>query len=214
MSAIGVNIPGGKLGDLQIAPFQLDRTETTVKAYRDCVEDGACTRPREAPLCDYHLGRNGKHPVDCVSREQAEQYCRWVGKRLPTGAEWEWAARGREENRFYPWGDALPTCSRVNADFGLPRRGKRCGSDLLPVGSQPNNASRDGVLDLQGNVAEWTSDSFSGRPEVALVKGVAAMTPSSAEEFEASHKSYEETGTQSWGLGFRCAASRSGGTGN
>jgi formylglycine-generating enzyme required for sulfatase activity len=96
-----------------------------------------------------------RHPVNEVTWQGAREYCAWRGARLPTEAEWEAAARGRE-GRIYPWGNAPPTADR--AVFGRGRGG------TAPVGSHPAGATPEGVHDLAGNVAEWTSSSYLPYP--------------------------------------------------
>jgi formylglycine-generating enzyme required for sulfatase activity len=92
-----------------------------------------------------------QHPINCITKTQAERYCAAQGKRLPSAAEWEFAARGTD-GRSYPWGNddaSEQVCwqGRHDADFK-----KTC-----PVGSFPAGASPFGALDMAGNVAEWTS---------------------------------------------------------
>ncbi len=125
--------------------FWLQRTEVTNAQYGRCVADGACTPPQadgwDAPeLAD--------HPVSHVDWQQANDYARWAGGRLPTEAEWERACRG-DDTRLYPWGNEPPTAETANF-------GNNTG-DTLPVGSLPAGASPFGILDLSGNVWEWTS---------------------------------------------------------
>jgi formylglycine-generating enzyme required for sulfatase activity len=96
-----------------------------------------------------------RHPAVEVTWEGARAYCAWRGARLPTEAEWEAAARGRE-GRTYPWGNAPPTPER--AVFG------RRSGETEPVGSRPAGATREGVHDLAGNVAEWTSSLYRPYP--------------------------------------------------
>jgi formylglycine-generating enzyme required for sulfatase activity len=88
------------------------------------------------------------HPANEVTWSGARDFCAWRGARLPTEAEWEAAARGRE-GRTYPWGEEPPTPER--AVYG------RASNETDPVGAHPAGATPDGVHDLAGNVAEWTS---------------------------------------------------------
>jgi formylglycine-generating enzyme required for sulfatase activity len=103
-----------------------------------------------------------EHPVVNVLVADCEAYCAWAGLRLPTEAEWEWAARGTD-GRIYPWGDAPPAAHSAN----VPDRDRF--RDAAPVGSFPAGASPWGCHDLAGNVWEFTADDFAAHPATLQV---------------------------------------------
>lgn len=132
---------------IRLDGFQIDRTEVTRRAYAVCVAAGACDEP------EFGHETDADHPVTGVSWLDAEAYCRWRGARLPTEAEWEYAARGRDY-RKWPWNGAFDPrrANTRNAVDGYER--------TSPVGRFPEGASPFGALDMAGNVAEWTADNF------------------------------------------------------
>jgi hypothetical protein len=208
-----IEIPGGLLDGVRIEPFFIDRTETTVRAYTACVERGACRPAGTGDKCSYNVPGREEYPINCVDQAQAAEYCAWAGKRLPDGLQWSWVARGREENRPFPWGAEPPTCERLKVSFGIPRRGKPCDAHLRPVASLPANASRDGVLDMQGNVEEWMGDPPRKLPHglnepYGLLKGISAMDDFDADRVDPSFASYLPARSQEGGIGFRCARER------
>jgi formylglycine-generating enzyme required for sulfatase activity len=136
------------ISDAPLGNFELDATEVTVAAYQACVDSGRCTPAGSEPGCNGGSVERAHHPINCVDDGQAAAYCESVGKRLPTEAEWEFAARGFDRNRMYPWG-----LEPVDAQ-ACWRRGD---AGTCEVGSYPAGASRFGVLDLAGSVWEWTS---------------------------------------------------------
>ena len=141
-----------------VAGFWIDRTEVSSGQYELCVAAGSCNASRLADDPTY----NGKdHPVAGIPRQDAADYCRWAGGRLPSEPEWEYAARGPEGN-VYPWGDEF-ICKRGNFGNGC----SRCDdgySGSSPVGSFPAGASWCGALDMAGNMWEWVAGEFAQYP--------------------------------------------------
>lgn len=153
---------------VQLDGFWMDKTEVTNAQFRLCVQAGACAPPVE--ISSYHResyydsDRFDSYPVIWVRWEQAERYCDWAGGRLPTEAEWEYAARG-PNNTVFPWGDEfdgtkLNYCD-LNCDNGLADISFDDGfADTAPVGTYPSGESWCGALDMAGNVREWVADWF------------------------------------------------------
>ena len=134
--------------------YWIDRSPVTNEAYRACVEARVCRPPMLRPggvlnRREYHDNPEfANFPVNYVRHGHATDYCQWAGKRLPTEAEWEKAARG-DDGRLYAWGDEIP-------------EGFLETNPVDPVGSQPEGASPYGVLNMGGSMWEWVADSYSG----------------------------------------------------
>ena len=176
-----------------LSPYYVDVTETTVAQYAQCVAVGGCSAPytgsvdTSATQCaGSYAGSNNwsasgpkadrqAHPANCVTRAQAQQYCKWrgAGYDLPTSAQWEMAARGScEKNgstaadpnckaamRTYPWGETTPDCMFAVTSPGAGQSG--CGTGTTwAVGSKTAGDSPFGLHDVAGNVWEFTRDSY------------------------------------------------------
>jgi len=140
------------------AGIEFTKSVVTVAQYRACVEAGKCTKPKtdltwmRRRSMDYNWGKPDRknHPVNGVSWDDARNYCAWAGKRLPTEAEWEKAARGTD-GRMYPWGNQDASCERA-VMYG-------CGKERTrPVCSKKPGNSPYGLCDMAGNVYEWVAD--------------------------------------------------------
>lgn len=134
--------------------FRIDTFETTNALYQKCVAAQECRRPLDGnsggdPGDYYGNPAFDQFPVNLVAWDDAGQYCRWAGKRLPTEAEWEKAARGTDA-RIFPWGNTFdPDRANSALNYGLV---------TTAVGSHPSGASPYGAQDMAGNVWEWAAD--------------------------------------------------------
>ena len=102
---------------VNISTFQMMKTEVTVGMYRSCVDAGECTQLETVNECNWSVNAGGleDYPVNCISWYQLNEFAAWAGARLPTEAEWRYAARSEGQNITYPWGNVSPTCAY--ADF-------------------------------------------------------------------------------------------------
>ncbi|WP_062266876.1 formylglycine-generating enzyme family protein [Endozoicomonas arenosclerae] len=146
-----------------ISKFKIDKYKVTYRRYNECMKKGNCTDLYFGGGCNAGMPWNSDHPVNCVTYKQAETFCKWDGgKRLPTEAEWEKAARGTDK-RFYPWGNKTPSCNLATIS-DKTTRGKMepgCGMGTSrPVNANPEGASPYGVMGMTSNLLEWTSDWF------------------------------------------------------
>jgi formylglycine-generating enzyme required for sulfatase activity len=142
-----------------LSPFCIDRTEVSVASFRTCVDARQCDSTAAGAQCNGLSSERADHPINCVTWSQARSLCTSRGARLPTEAEWEFAARSSDE-RTFPWGNDSPG---GNLCWG------RDGVGTCPVGAFPSGTSPFGALDMAGNVWEWVEDWYAERyPSEAL----------------------------------------------
>jgi formylglycine-generating enzyme required for sulfatase activity len=219
--ASAVFIPAGKftMGDDEAAPlreiyvdgFYIDKYEVTVLRYAKFLETTGGIRPPDR-WEEAGLDSAKDLPVIGVDWHDADAYCRWAGKRLPTEAEWEKAARGTDGRR-YPWGDDRPIPAR--AVFGKSS-GSPYKAGLAPVGDRDAGKSPYGAQDLAGNASEWVADWFAEsflRGDVRNPKGPESGVGKvirgggwydSPDRINSSRRMYASPGTRSDDVGFRC----------
>jgi formylglycine-generating enzyme required for sulfatase activity/tRNA A-37 threonylcarbamoyl transferase component Bud32 len=240
---------------VKLTTYCIDRTEVTVSAYKACSDGGRCIAagrrnffdgydalaPKAKTTLDALCNINqpeakAKHPINCVDWEQAANFCQRRGGRLPTEAEWEFAARG-PDGRAYPWGDEPPSGRYLNAcgsectawgkknhvDGIATFAGMYKDSDpfptTAPVGSFPDGKSRYGLLDVVGNVWEWTADYYAPYTTAAAsdptgpktgtdrVARGGAWNGSDPSWVRPTFRFHFAPDSRSYGVGFRCAAS-------
>ena len=134
--------------------FQIMKTEVTVAMYQACVDAEQCI--------DDFDGEEDDYPA-ILDWYQLNDFAAWVGGRLPTEAEWEYAARSQGQDIVYPWGDEAPTCSIVQKSD--------CVGDTAPVCSKPAGNTEQGLCDMAGNIREWVQDEYHSSYEGAPSDG-------------------------------------------
>lgn len=155
--AFEMGAEGGNLNEqpphrVSVDAFEIDVHEVAVAHYDRCVRAGKCTSAN-GPGCNVVDSEHLSHPVTCVTLEQARAFCASIQKRLPSEAEWEYAARGKD-GRLYAWGHGEA------AEQACWRRGASDGGGTCPVGAHPEDRGAFGVLDAAGNVREWTDSRY------------------------------------------------------
>lgn len=178
---------------VDVEAFRIETREVSKEQYVACVKAGACTEPEsETYGCTWSAWFSDERPANCVDQTQAEAYCRWKGRRLPTAREWEKAARGADGRKF-PWGNTL----------GDPPPAQLAphATGLSDVGTNVEGKSPYGAFDMAGNVAEWTSTSYDG--ERFEYRGGGYLSPAKFARTSDRHRAAATKRAPD--IGFRCA---------
>lgn len=165
-SCMGSGAPGIKEHPIRktiVRTFEMSRSAVTVAQYARCVHAGICAGPGTGKYCNFGVPGRERHPVNCVDQRQARDFASWAGARLPSDAEWEFAARSRGRNWWYPWGREKADCQHAVM--------AGCASEgTMPVCSKPMGRSEQGLCDLVGNVTEWTQAAYGVRGGNFLIR--------------------------------------------
>lgn len=232
---------------VDVSAFYMDETEVTMEKFWECVKAGRCDPPwktvkwdnirqedmkTDSQFCNANSRGRGKHPVNCVDWNQAQAFCRWAGKRLPTEAEWEYAARGTT-GRKYPWGNPEPDksnstilnacgteCVEMAKKKGLTWTAMYEINDgwetTAPVGTFKRDKSPFGVLDLGGNVSEWVSDLYTEcykkpgcptNPNARVLRG-GSWSNFDPQDARAADRDRNAPANRGDSVGFRCARTK------
>jgi formylglycine-generating enzyme required for sulfatase activity len=144
--------------EVTVQTFKISKTEITVEQYAACVDARICSEPRSS-YETHNWSKSGRenHPINGASWFQAEVFAQWLGGRLPSEAEWEYAARSGGREIVYPWGNEDATCER--AVIGRDEGGNECVNEMsAEVCSKPLGNTAQGLCDMAGNVSEWVED--------------------------------------------------------
>jgi len=203
---------GNRKGKSPVGAFYLDETEVTFRALSACVEDGQCAEPSGPIECARSTGEPDPfRPVSCATFAEAQAYCMWASKRLPSEEEWLYAYAGTD-GRAYPWGNAPVyenVCGYQELVWVESKGKQRLLSLGCKVGLRPNGKGPFGHQDLLSNVAEWTT---SEKDNKRIVLGSSFGTVSGVmdwrEYWTMMMRSFRESyspETRSGTIGFRCA---------
>jgi len=152
---------------VEVPTFMLNRTEVTVSQYQQCVNVGVCAEPYEVDDCEYcqkcnwGIPTTSDNPINCLTWQQASDFCVWAGGRLPSESEWEYAARSAGQENVFPWGDEPPTCDYAVMWEDWPNGSTGCGWERTrPVCSISAGNTAQGLCDMAGNAEEWVQDEY------------------------------------------------------
>jgi formylglycine-generating enzyme required for sulfatase activity len=222
--------------EVNVPSFELTRTEITAAQYRCCFLAEVCSEPQPDGYtpdyypgsyddpdenCNWDLPEEADRPINCVNWQQAVDFCAWAGGRLPSEAEWEYAARSEGKDNTYPWGEEPPSCDL--AIMNKPMGGPGCDEERTwDVCSKPAGNTEQGLCDMAGNVMEWVADCYHGNYEGAPDDGSAwaadclsptetymvrssSFSDGSSSYFEVTHRGGKREERWHVQLGLRCA---------
>ena len=207
-----------------VPTFKIDKTEVSVRQYRECVQAGRCTadgldkqhwgdkwQDDWERACNWDKRDRETHPINCVDWHQANTYCSWAGKRLPTETEWEKAARGTDGYK-YPWGNSDYLQARQTPVANIADESSRLAifvkqyddqyAKTAPVDAFPRGKSPFGALNMVGNVAEWVADD-GGSNSNRVIRGGSWFQPS--HKGRTSYREQTAPPNRFDYVGFRCA---------
>lgn len=192
-----------------VPSFYMMRAEVTVAAYAACVQLQQCEQPSTYDgSCTWHkLKESPRQAVNCISWKDADKYCKFKQARLPTEAEWEYAARSQGKVVKYPWGESEPTCSHAIKDDCTV-------ASPYDVCSTVSGNTEQGLCDMAGNAMEWVQDQYHENYIGAPADGSAWLDGTNhvmrggsykqkADELTVTHRYY--FWSESISVGFRCA---------
>ncbi len=184
---------------VKVRAFEMDIHEVTLRSYIACINTRHCSYPDYDSYCNWGKKHRYDDPMNCVAHDQAEAYCKSVGKRLPTEAEWEYAARGTD-GREYGWGEGDPP---EDICFNRGKRGT-CRVDKVPIDSPFK------LRGMAGNVWEWTADGYSEnyskpRKKDRMVYRGGGFLDEEVEDLRAAARNMRPPYARMDYIGFRCA---------
>ncbi|MCP4808062.1 MAG: formylglycine-generating enzyme family protein [Proteobacteria bacterium] len=215
MGSDGIDENESPAHDVTVPDFELMSTEIRVGDYMACVEAGDCVEyrdPDDHPARCKRGAEHADHAANCLDWDMATDFCAWAGGRLPTEAEWEFAARSGGKDHTFPWGFVEPSCSLANY---TDQAG--CGEDIDEVCARPDGVTEQGMCDMAGNAFEWVQDWMHGDYTGAPTDGSAwEADPSvfrvmrgggiaSAEDLRTRNRTFHEPYFVYSGMGSRCA---------
>ena len=209
--------------EVAIKTFDMSETDVTVEQYKECVLKGACTEPGLDKFCNWGVKGRQLHPVNCVTWEQADKYAEFKSKqpgfegaRLPSEAEWEYAATSGGRNQEYPWGADEPDCDKA---VMYEKLAPGCGENSTwAVCSKTAGNTAQGLCDMAGNVHQWVQDTyhdsyegapvdgsdFKGAGAIRVVRGGSFLSHV-ASSLRADYRNAIEPQGRNGGIGFRLA---------